>query len=719
MMRCNWPKWLFPWAILPLGLGAAALLFNSDSLESELKAAAESQLSSGGAGWAAVSMDGRDAKLSGEAPEQDAVARAAQLVAGTYGVRRVDSSGVTVAPPVSLDPPTVNSISGLSGTPEITGTWPQGKAATLAVGLAGTTYELGKNAELSSDGSGNWKLVPSTALAPGNYDVNVKVTDGNKAEASVSVPGAVTVEAPPPAPAPSAPEEPTVSAVSGFGNTPTISGTWPEADGNALTVGLAGKDYKLGTDAELASDGSGNWKLTPSSSLADGVYDVTATVTNAASLSSTATLNGAVRVDTTPPQAPTVEPVSSRAVRPAIAGTWPEGDAKQLTVTIADKTYTLGTDGQLTSDGSGNWTLKLDTDLADNTYDVVATATDEAGNSASDRGFGEVVVDASAPAVPTVNTTLTRQRQPVLTGAWPSKDAASLTVKVGDKTYTADAGDGLVTDGDNWTLRLSENLPDGTYNVVATVTDKAGNAASDESDAELTVDATPPAVPTVNSYKSEFPRPLLSGTFPENEAETMAVTFAGETFAKGSSPNLSTDGRGNWSILTSKDYEPGTYDVKVVVADKAGNQRSDTTTNEVEIVAPAKPAEPEPAPVPAVDCQKLFDEALADRDIEFDSARATIRSSSNDLLDKLADVIRQCPDAKVEIGGHTDATGSTSYNQALSERRAVAVRDALIARGADAANLTAVGYGESRPIADNNTREGRARNRRTEFKVQP
>lgn len=719
MMRCNWPKWLFPWAILPLGLGAAALLFNSGSLENELKAAAESQLSSGGAGWAAVSMDGRDAKLSGEAPEQDDIARAAQLVAGTYGVRRVDSSGVTVAPPVSLDPPTVNSTSGLSGTPEITGTWPEGKAATLAVGLAGTTYELGKNAELSSDGSGNWKLVPSTALATGNHDVNVRVTDGNKAESSVSVPGAVTIEAPPPAPAPSAPEAPTVAAVSGFGNTPTISGTWPESDGNVLTVGLAGKDYKLGTDAELSSDGSGNWKLTPSSTLADGVYDVTATVTNAASLSSTATLSEAVRVDTTPPQAPTVEPVSSRAVRPAIAGTWPEGDAKQLTVTIADTTYTLGTDGQLTSDGSGNWTLKLDTDLADNTYDVVATATDEAGNSASDRGFGEVVVDASAPAVPTVNTMLTRQRQPVLTGAWPSKDAASLTVKVGDKTYTADAGDGLVTDGDNWTLRLSENLPDGTYNVVATVTDKAGNAASDESDAELTVDATPPAVPTVNSYKSEFPRPLLSGTFPENEAETMAVTFAGETFAKGSSSNLSTDGRGNWSILTSKDYEPGTYDVKVVVADKAGNQRSDTTNNEVEIVAPAKPAQPEPAPAPAVDCQKLFDEVLADREIEFDSARATIRSSSSDLLDKLADVIRQCPEAKVEIGGHTDATGSTSYNQALSERRAVAVRDALIARGADAANLTAVGYGESRPIADNNTREGRARNRRTEFKVQP
>ncbi|MGB7205332.1 MAG: OmpA family protein, partial [Anderseniella sp.] len=61
---------------------------------------------------------------------------------------------------------------------------------------------------------------------------------------------------------------------------------------------------------------------------------------------------------------------------------------------------------------------------------------------------------------------------------------------------------------------------------------------------------------------------------------------------------------------------------------------------------------------------------------------------------------------------------SSSYNQALSQRRANAVRDALIARGAKAEHLTAVGYGEDQPIADNKTKEGRAANRRTEFKVQ-
>jgi outer membrane protein OmpA-like peptidoglycan-associated protein len=814
MMKCNWPKWIFPWAILPLGLGAAALLFNSDSLENKLKTAAESQLASGGAGWASVMMDGRDAKLSGEAPEQDAIASAARLVAGTYGVRRVDSSGVTVTPPVSLSAPTVNKVSGVATQPEITGTWDEAKATTLAVTLAGTAYTLGKSPELTSDGAGNWKLVPSQALSPGNYDVTVETTDGKKASQSATVSGAVSVEEPPAPAAPAvpvvssaasagfegqpvavgtwsagsgetlevaaagktyklgtdseltspssgnwrlevpglddgtydvtatvtkdngqsssatgtaamvvrtpAPGEPTINRVSGFGSMPEITGSWPNAAGNSLSVALAGKDYKLGTDPELTSTDGGIWTLKPSSALADGTYDVVASVTNAGGKSSSATLNGAISVDTTPPPAPTVNKLSTRSVRPAITGTWPEGEASAFKVELAGQTYELGKNEELTSDGNGNWTLKVDTDLADNTYDVVATAMDEAGNSASDRGFGELVVDASAPAVPSVNTILTRQRQPVLTGAWPSKDAAKLTVSVGDKTYVAGAGDGLSTDGDNWTLRIGDNLADGTYNVVATVTDQAGNSATDESDAELVVDATPPAVPTVNSYKAKHPRPLLSGTFPENEADTLAVTFAGETFAKGSSDLLSTDGRGNWSILTQKDYEPGTYDVKVVVADKAGNQRSDNTTGEVVIEAPPAPA-PAPAPAEAsVNCQKLFDDLLAGgKDVEFATARATIRASSTALLDALADVIKQCPDAKIEIGGHTDASGSTSYNQALSERRAVAVRDALIERGANAGNLTAVGYGESRPIADNGTREGRARNRRTEFKVQP
>ncbi|MBT8072380.1 MAG: OmpA family protein, partial [Xanthomonadales bacterium] len=71
---------------------------------------------------------------------------------------------------------------------------------------------------------------------------------------------------------------------------------------------------------------------------------------------------------------------------------------------------------------------------------------------------------------------------------------------------------------------------------------------------------------------------------------------------------------------------------------------------------------------------------------------------------------------KVEVAGHTDSQGSAEYNLGLSERRAQAVADYLIANGANAGNITVKGYGESNPVADNGTKEGRAANRRVELR---
>ena len=426
-------------------------------------------------------------------------------------------------------------------------------------------------------------------------------------------------------------------------------------------------------------------------------------------------------VDKVPPPYPVVHKVSGRSVRPSITGTWPEGDAAKLTVEIAGKTYELGRDAGLTSNGSGNWVLILDFDLADSTYDVVATATDRAGNSSTDRGFGEVIVDSSAPAVPTVNKLLTRQRQPVITGTWPSAAAERLTVSVASRTYVAGSGDGLDTDGNTWTLRIGEKLADGIYNVSASSVDPSGDTATDATENELVVDATPPDVPTVQNYSSQHPRPLLSGTFPEDDTFTMAVSFDGKTVAMVDSERLSSDGNGNWSLATTRKLQPGRYDVKVVVADKAGNQREDVTVDEIEILAQEESQAVRPGSegesVSVAQCQALLDEVLAEDQIKFSPGNALILGKSTGLLNGLADVIKQCGNLNIEIGGHTDWQRSGSYNQALSERRANAVRDTLLARGVRADNITAVGYGESKPIADNRTRKGRAANRRTEFRV--
>lgn len=104
--------------------------------------------------------------------------------------------------------------------------------------------------------------------------------------------------------------------------------------------------------------------------------------------------------------------------------------------------------------------------------------------------------------------------------------------------------------------------------------------------------------------------------------------------------------------------------------------------------------------------------------IFFDTAKATIKPVSFPILDDVADVINSNPDIKlVEIQGHTDWRGTDSYNLKLSQRRSESAMRYLIAKGVDPNRLRAVGYGETQPIASNNTQEGMSQNRRTEFIV--
>ena len=85
------------------------------------------------------------------------------------------------------------------------------------------------------------------------------------------------------------------------------------------------------------------------------------------------------------------------------------------------------------------------------------------------------------------------------------------------------------------------------------------------------------------------------------------------------------------------------------------------------------------------------------------------------MLDRVAASLADWPDVRVEVGGHTDSTGSSEYNANLSLRRAEAVRDYLVSRGVLRSRMTVRGYGEAIPISDNTTSEGRARNRRVEL----
>jgi outer membrane protein OmpA-like peptidoglycan-associated protein len=133
--------------------------------------------------------------------------------------------------------------------------------------------------------------------------------------------------------------------------------------------------------------------------------------------------------------------------------------------------------------------------------------------------------------------------------------------------------------------------------------------------------------------------------------------------------------------------------------------------------APAKVASaPAPAPTPvAVPPKPKRIIVLQGTNFAFDSAELTPEARST--LDEQATVLEQESDVRVKIEGHTDSIGPEAYNQGLSERRAKAVKEYLISKGISADRLETEGYGPSNPIAPNDTREGRAMNRRVDVKV--
>ena len=104
------------------------------------------------------------------------------------------------------------------------------------------------------------------------------------------------------------------------------------------------------------------------------------------------------------------------------------------------------------------------------------------------------------------------------------------------------------------------------------------------------------------------------------------------------------------------------------------------------------------------------------KNVFFDFDRAELKPESYVELDKLADYLRK-NDIRIEIGGHTDDQGTDEYNDRLSENRAKAVYDYLVSKGIPADRLRYKGYGKRLPVAGNDTEEGRAANRRTEFKI--
>ncbi|KAA6182138.1 OmpA family protein [Pseudomonas veronii] len=133
--------------------------------------------------------------------------------------------------------------------------------------------------------------------------------------------------------------------------------------------------------------------------------------------------------------------------------------------------------------------------------------------------------------------------------------------------------------------------------------------------------------------------------------------------------------------------------------------------------APAPTPAPAPEPVPEPEAP-VAQVVRVELDVKFDFDKAVVKPNSYGDVKNLADFMAQYPATNVEVAGHTDSVGPDAYNQKLSQRRADAVKQVLVKDGVAPSRITAVGYGESRPVADNATEAGRAINRRVEASVE-
>jgi len=255
----------------------------------------------------------------------------------------------------------------------------------------------------------------------------------------------------------------------------------------------------------------------------------------------------------------------------------------------------------------------------------------------------------------------------------------------------------------------AEKMKDDAYNIYWACRTAEGNAKANEATAlanglcpkRVVAPPPAPAAPTVRI--SAYPAAIDRGKCAKLDWATTGASSA------------SIDqGIGTMDPNGSREVCPGSTTQYTITAMGDGGTRTSSTT--VTVNAPPPPPAPVVVERPAV--RKVIDRLVLHVNFDFD--KSTVRPADVAELKKAIDFIKKYPANDVSIEGHTDSKGTDKYNQALSERRAAAVKAYLLKHGeidSRKDTITTTGLGESKPIADNKTEKGRFENRRVEILV--
>ncbi len=484
--------------------------------------------------------------------------------------------------------------------------------ATITIFDNGTplgTAQVGEN--------GSWTFPVPRNLSEGSHNLTVSATEPAGNSSSVSSGFVLTIDATPPAAPVIASVADNTAPVTGIvpngGSTnetrPTLSGTGEAG----TTISIYNGSALVGT-AQVQANGS--WSFTPSTSLGAGVWNLTATATDAAGNTSAASEIRSFTIDTTAPAAPVIDTVydgtgpitgnlSSGQItdeaRPVISGT------REANTTI--RLYDNGTLlAEIPADNSSSWRYTPDASLATGNHVITVIAVDAAGNASPVSDSVNFVVDTTPPLTPVITSVSDDQapglgtiangqntNDPTPTFSGTAEAGATITLYengtvIGTTTAQPDGA---------WSVSTS-TLASGTHVITAVATDAAGNSSPNSTAFTLTVDTTAPQTPILTSVVDDVAggvtgnlangqitndnRPTLNGTA---EAGSVVSIYDGDTLLGVTPANAS----GAWSFTPTTGLNDGTRTLTVTATDPAGNVSPATSgfTIVVDTLAPTVP----------------------------------------------------------------------------------------------------------------------------------
>jgi hypothetical protein len=449
----------------------------------------------------------------------------------------------------------VNAVDGTSDArPTISGSSNE-IGGLVIVEVAGQTITT----TVASDGT--WQFIVPVDITDGSYTITATITDD--ANNTQTATASITVDTVAPV---------VVIDTLGLGNssTPVISGTSTEATGTQVSVTVTDSNNDIQTlTATVQSDGS--WQVTPST-MPDGNYSVTATITDVAGNVGTDTETGSI--DTLTPVLVLDGLGTINDSTPTISGSTNEPAGSTVNISVVNDGNTYSFTATVQADGS--WSADVPTALADGLLTITATITDAANNTAT--VTDTATLDTNAPTISIDALAVTNDTTPTISGTSDAADGIQVTITVVDALGNSQTAIATISSG-AWTVDLTTPLSEGNYTVTASVSEDGLTGTASRQGG---IDLTPPALIVDSPAIMNDTTPTISGTSdaPQGSVVTISVTdSAGDIVTASAVVGAS----GAWSVALGTALAEGAYTISASVSDTAGNTSSASASGVIDI----------------------------------------------------------------------------------------------------------------------------------------